>query len=82
MPEGLDPDEVIRRSPEEWAQLIDGAVPLFEYLLPALSSQVDLATPQGKARLVETMFPFVAAVPEPIQQDHYFQALAAHVGRR
>lgn len=80
LPEGLDPDEVIRRSPEEWSKLIEGAVPLFEYLLPALSSQVDLSTPQGKARLVETMFPFVAAVPEPIQQDHYFQALAAHVG--
>lgn len=80
MPEGLDPDEVIRRSTEEWARLIEGAVPLFEYLLPALSSQVDLSTPQGKARLVETMFPFVAAVPEPIQQDYYFQALAAHVG--
>jgi len=29
---------------------------------------------------VEAMFPFVAAVSEPIQQDHYFQALAAHVG--
>ena len=80
LPEGLDPDEVIRRSPEEWSKLIEGAVPLFEYLLPALSSEVDLSTPQGKARLVETMFPFVAAVPEPIQQDHYFQALAAHVG--
>ena len=80
LPEGLDPDEVIRRSPEDWAQLIEGAVPLFEYLLPALSSQVDLSTPQGKARLVETMFPFIAAVPEPIQQDYYFQALATHVG--
>ena len=80
LPEGQDPDDVIRRSPGEWAQLVEAAVPLMDYLLGALSAQVDTSTPQGKARMVELMFPMIAAVPEPAQQDHYFQGLAEHLG--
>ncbi|MFQ6026756.1 MAG: DNA primase [Dehalococcoidia bacterium] len=80
LPEGQDPDEVIRRSTEDWTRLVQEAVPLFEYLLPALCAQVDASTPQGKARVVELLFPFIAAVPEPIQQDQYFQSLAAQLG--
>jgi DNA primase len=79
LPEGKDPDEVIRESPEEWARLVREGVTLFEYLLPALCAQVDASTPQGKARVVELLFPFIAAVPEPIQQDHYFQLLASQL---
>ena len=80
LPDNLDPDELIRRSPEEWAELVEGAVPLFEYLLPAVSHQLDISTPRGKAQVVEMLFPFIAAVPEPIQQDLYFQQLAAYIG--
>jgi len=80
MTQGKDPDEVIRHSPAAWEQLVREAVPLFEYLLPALCQQVDATTPQGKARVVELLFPFIAAVPEPIQQDHYFQLLASCLG--
>ena len=80
LPNGEDPDQLIRRSAREWTTLVEGASPLFDYLLTALSAQVDSTTPQGKARLVELMFPIVAAAPDPIQQDHYFQLLASHVG--
>jgi len=80
MPEGLDPDEVIRRAPDEWSRLIRDAVPLMEYLFTALSAQLDLSVPQGKARLVELVFPLIAAVPQAAQQDYYFQSLAGRLG--
>jgi DNA primase len=79
LPEGQDPDEVIRRSPEEWARRIENSIPLFEYLLPALAAQVDIATPQGKAWVAQQLRGFIFAVPEPIQQDHYFQMLSAYL---
>lgn len=79
LPDGLDPDEVIRQSPENWANLVENGRPLFEYLLPALSNQVDISSPQGKAWVSQRLFNFIAAVPEPIQQDHYFQMLANHL---
>ena len=79
LPEGQDPDQVIRRSAEEWQHFIEESTPLFEYLLPALSAQVDIASPPGKAWVSQRLAGFIAAVPEPIQQDHYFQMLARHL---
>ena len=80
LPEGKDPDEIILESPEEWSRLVDNAAPLIDYLFSALSSRLDLGTPQGKSRLAELLFPLVAATPDPFQQDHYFQRLAALLG--
>jgi DNA primase len=48
-------------------------------LLPALSAHVDISSPQGKAWVSQRLFDLIAAVPEPIQQDHYFQMLANHL---
>jgi DNA primase len=82
LPDGLDPDEVIRRSPEEWERLVQQGLPLMDYLFTALSGQIDLSGPQGKARIVELLFPLIAAVPEPTEQDRYFQRLAEQLDVR
>ena len=74
--DGKDPDEVIRQSPEKWEELVQNGVPLFDYLLPALSGQIDTATPEGKVRMVERVSPFIYAVKEPILQDSYLRKLA------
>ncbi len=80
LPEGQDPDALIRHSPDEWVRLIDGAKPYFEYLLGALPTQLDVSTPEGKDEMVDWMFPLIAAVPSPARQDYYFQALAQRLG--
>ena len=76
---GKDPDEIIRQDPAGWAEVIQGSIPLFDYLLPTLSALVDTNAPQGKARLVEWLRPFILSVREPIQQDHYRQRLADYL---
>ena len=80
--EGKDPDEVIRHSPEKWSELVEQAVPLFDYLLPAVTAQIDATTPEGKARVVEVVRPFIYAVNEPIRQDSYVRKLADHLSVR
>ena len=80
LPEGKDPDEIILENPDEWANLTANAVPLMDYLFTTLSARMDSTTPQGKARLAELLFPLIAATPDPFQQDHYFQRLAALLG--
>jgi DNA primase len=82
LPDGLDPDELIRRSPAEWPRLIEQGVPLLDYLFAALSAQMDLNSSQGKTRMVELLFPLIAAVPEPTEQDRYFQRLAEQLDVR
>ena len=80
MPEGMDPDDLIHRSPAEWTQLIQEGPSYIEYLLKVLPVQLDASTPQGKAQIVSVVLPSIQAVPEPFQQDHYFQMLADQLG--
>ena len=80
LPAGEDPDQLIRRSPEEWTRLTETGTPLMEYLFDVVGNQVDTGNAQGKTRLVELMFPLIAAVSDPVQQDQYFQALADRLG--
>ena len=80
MPEGMDPDDLIHRSPDEWTQLIQEGRSYIEYLLKVLPVQLDASTPQGKAQIVSVVLPSILAVPEPFQQDHYFQMLADQLG--
>jgi len=80
MPEGMDPDDLIHRSSDEWSQLIEEGPSYIEYLLKVLPAQLDTSTPQGKAQMVSVVLPSIQAVPEPFQQDHYFQMLADQLG--
>jgi len=79
LPVGEDPDQVIRRSADEWARLTESGQPLFDYILEGLSNQLDLSTPQGKTQLAEGTMPLIWASP-PMQQDQHFQALADRLG--
>jgi DNA primase len=77
MPEGHDPDEIALDNPDEWRQLVARSMPLMEYLFTSLASRFDLSSPQGKSQVAQLLFPMVAALSNPFEQDRYFQRLAA-----
>ena len=76
MPPGQDPDEVIRRSPGEWRNLVSDARPLLEFVISAMSSGVDADSPRGKAAIAEQVSRLIFAVQDAPQQDMYFRMLA------
>ncbi len=76
LPEGQDPDDVIRESPEKWRNFTKNSINAFDYILDAFSRQVDIKTPHGKATLVQKLSGFITNIEEPMQQDHYLQLLA------
>ena len=80
MPEGQDPDDMIRRSPEDWRKLVENASPLVEYLLGALAKQSDPSTPQGKEHIAGIIMPMIYAAPGGFQQDYYMRMLADALG--
>ena len=53
MPPGQDPDDVIRRSPGEWKDLVANARPLLEFVISAMSASVDAESPRGKAAIAD-----------------------------
>ena len=76
MPAGQDPDDVIRRSPDEWRGLVDNARPLLEFVITVMSTGVDSASPTGKAAIADQVSRLIFAVQDAPQQDHYLRMLA------
>ena len=79
LPPGRDPDELIRQSPDAWQAAIDDAEPLLDWLMEAYAARLDLSGADGKARITEAMFPMIALIANPYEQDRYLTRLAALV---
>ena len=76
LPAGRDPDALIRQDRREWERLTEEALPLLEYLIPAVAGRFDTSTGHGKAQVVETLFPLIASVENLFDQERYFRTLA------
>jgi DNA primase len=79
LPAGRDPDEVIRESPAQWAQLIAQARPVMDYYFHALTADLDLATAKGKAEAVRALGPLIVEIGDRVQRTHYLQQLGRMV---
>ena len=73
LPEGKDPDEVLRETPDRWREEVRTAQPIVEYLVDTYAKAYDLKTPGGKARFVDALMPTIRAVPNPVMRDAYLQ---------
>ena len=76
LPEGRDPDQVIRSDPENWPALLASAQPLLDYKFEAVSSALDLSQPRQRSQAVEELLPLLTAIGDRIVQAHYLQRLA------
>ena len=77
LPTGKDPDDYIRETPGEWLEFIAKAVPLFDYLLPALSERSE--NPFEKEDSVGKLLRFVALMPGDIQRSIYVDQISSHL---
>ncbi len=76
LPQGKDPDEVIREAPERWAQMIQDALPVIDYYFQLLTADLDLTSPQGKSTAVRQLTPIIRDIEDRVQQAHYLQKLS------
>ena len=81
LPAGRDPDRLIREETGEWDRLTGEAVPLMDYLIPAVASRFDVGTGQGKTQVVEALLPLIESA-EFLEQERYTRMLAEalHIG--
>ncbi len=76
MPDGMDPDDVIRRDPERWKALVEQAQPLVDYFFGVIAREYDLSSAGGKAAAVSALAPLIAELNDDIEQQHYVQKLS------
>jgi DNA primase len=75
LPDGQDPDEVLREAPDRWREEVRTAQPIVEYLIDQHSKAHDLRSPGGKARFVDAIVPTLRAIPSPVMRDAYLQTI-------
>jgi hypothetical protein len=75
LPQGMDPDEVIGRSPDQFRQLVADAKPIVEVLIDAevVSAGPDLG---ARARAADNVLEFLKDLPNPVLADQYTRLLA------
>ena len=76
LPNGQDPDDVIRQNPEKWPELVEEAVPVVDFYLQLLMEDVDLEDTKAKARVVDELLPVLRAVTNPVEREDYVQKIA------
>lgn len=81
LPDGEDPDTMVRKiGADSFNQKVDEATTLFDFLIHHLTSQVDMNTFEGPARLVHLAKPFSQSITDPILKTRFDQRLAALAG--
>ena len=69
LPDGKDPDEVVRSNPADWEAAIAKAKPLVEYLIDHHAGRFDLKTSSGRIGFVEAVMPAIRDIADPLRRD-------------
>ena len=69
LPDGKDPDEVVRESPAAWEEALVRAKPLVEYLIDHHAGRFDLKTSSGRIDFIEAVMPALRGITDPLRRD-------------
>ncbi len=75
LPDGKDPDEVVRESPAAWETAVAKAKPLVEYLIDHHAGRFDLKTSSGRIGFVESVMPALRGIADPLRRDEALGAV-------
>lgn len=76
MPQGKDPDDVIKEDSKTWEKLV-AAVPIVDYTFDRATAGLDLTTAKGKAAARDRLLPIIGEIKDNVRKAHYLQKLAS-----
>ena len=81
LPDGQDPDSFVKEhGADAFMKALDDALPLSDFLLEELSSQVDMNSVDGRARLAELARPLIGQIPPGVYRELLTERIAEVVG--
>lgn len=80
LPDGRDPDELIRDDPDAWRAATEHPQPIMEFLIDRAADRADIRSVPGKQRLVEAVLPTLRTIADPVRRDGYLQLLSRRSG--
>jgi len=80
LPEGKDPDEVVRDTPDLWREAIRTAQPIMLFLIDYYATAFNLRTAEGRRHAVAALVPLLRQVRDPVVRDDYLMTVARRTG--
>ncbi len=80
LPEGQDPDKLIRTDPAAWPKLLAEARPVVNYIIQVIAAEVAPDDAKGKSAAAAQVLPLINDIADPVERDHYLNKLAETLG--
>ncbi|HMY39712.1 MAG TPA: toprim domain-containing protein, partial [Marinagarivorans sp.] len=81
LPEGQDPDSLVRQiGKERFEQQIEQAIPLEDYFFRTLAEGLNMHSMEGRARFSKLAAPQLHRLPSGVYRELMFQQLSRHTG--
>ena len=80
LPEGKDPDEVIKEDIGKWKGLVNSGIPVMDYAFKTVTAGLNLSSVKDKTIAVDKLLPVVSGIMNDVRRDHYLNRLAEMTG--
>jgi len=79
--DGMDPCDLrLRKGPAAVKDLIDDALPMFEFAVRTLIARCDLSTAEGRVQAMKVVSPVINSVKDPSLRPEYQRTVAGWIG--
>ena len=75
LPEGRDPDDLLREDSATWQNCVNNAVPFVDYAFRLIAQEHDLSSTQGKRAAVQALAPLINDIGDPVARQQYLKRL-------
>ncbi len=76
LPEGKDPDELIRKDVEAWKESVKGSKHVMQYYFDKTFADFDRKESEGKREIARRILPVIGRLKDKIEQDHWLKKMA------
>ena len=80
LPEGQDPDNLIRSDPTAWPRLLAEARPVVDYVIRVVAAELAPGDPKAKSAAAAQVLPLIHDIADPVERDHYLGVLGKTLG--
>lgn len=77
---GKDPDEVARKNPDKWREMVEGAVEVYEFVMTKAMQKYDKNNIQGIKKITEEVVPFLAKIANSVVREVWMKRFAEKLG--
>lgn len=77
---GKDPDEVARKYPNKWKEMVEGAVDVYEFVMTKALQKYDKNNVQGIKKITEEVVPFLSKIENSVVKEVWMRKFAERLG--